>query len=162
MNRIVIRKATAIDAGRLNEALAQLSADLGETHQADADDLVRHGFGETPAFFPLLAEQGESQALVGVLIASPVFSTSLGGAGLYVSDLWVSDHARGQGLGQRLLQAALAEAPSDWTIRFLKLAVHNHNTDARRFYERLGFKDLPDETVLALKGDALENLRNHL
>ncbi|WP_395175291.1 GNAT family N-acetyltransferase [Roseibium alexandrii] len=159
MVEISIRKATSIDAARLNQALEQLSMDLGDTHRAGTGDLVRHGFGDHPAFFALLAER-ESGVIEGALIASPLFSTSLGGAGLYVSDLWVSDMARGQGLGPRLLKAALDEAPSDWTIRFLKLAVHNHNTDARRFYERLGFHDLPDETVLSLEGVALENLRN--
>jgi ribosomal protein S18 acetylase RimI-like enzyme len=160
MNGVLIRKATASDAERLNTALENLSRDLGDSHFATADDLVRHGFGAVPAFFALVAGQHDNGALRGALIASPVFSTSLGGAGLYVSDLWVSDTARGQGLGPRLLQAAIAEAPADWTIRFLKLAVHNHNNAARRFYERLGFEDLPDETVLALKGDALETLRN--
>ncbi|MCR9056479.1 MAG: GNAT family N-acetyltransferase [Rhodobacteraceae bacterium] len=157
MNGISIRKATATDADPLNQALQQLSADLGETHRAGTKDLVTHGFGDNPAFFALVAERGN--VFEGVLIASPVFSTSLGGAGLYVSDLWVSRLARGQGLGPRLLQAALAEAPSAWCIRFLKLAVHNHNIEARRFYARLGFEDLPDETVLSLKGVALESLR---
>ncbi len=159
MTSISIRRAKKEDAERLHFALTQLSVDLGDKHRATADDLVRHGFGAAPAFMALLAEQNTEDALVGALIASPMFSTSLGGAGLYVSDLWVSEAVRGQRLGPRLLQAALTKAPADWTVRFLKLAVHNHNTDARRFYERLGFKDLPDETVLALKGDALESLR---
>lgn len=158
MNGISIRKATAIDANRLNEALELLSADLGDPHRAGADDFVRHGFCENPAFFAMLAER-DSGAVEGALIASPMFSTSLGGAGLYISDLWISGLMRGHGLGPRLLQAALAAAPANWTIRFLKLAVHNHNTNARRFYERLGFEKLPDETVLSLTGNALATLR---
>lgn len=159
MKGLSIRKATVSDAERLNQALEKLSTDLGDKHRASAEDLVRHGFEDNPAFFALIAEKDASSEVIGVLIASPMFSTSLGGAGLYVSDLWISKEARGNGLGKRLLGAAVTEASINWTIKFLKLAVHGHNAKARRFYQRPGFKDLPDETVLALKGDALETLR---
>jgi ribosomal protein S18 acetylase RimI-like enzyme len=161
MKGLSIRKATASDAERLNQALEKLSTDLGDKHRASAEDLVRHGFEENPAFFALIAEKDASSEVIGALIASPMFSTSLGGAGLYVSDLWISKEARGNGLGKRLLGAAVTEASINWTVKFLKLTVHNHNAKARRFYERLGFRNLSDETVLALKGEALETLRIH-
>jgi len=168
MSSITIRRAEPQDAARLHAALQNLSNALSDVHRASVEDLVAHGFGEQAAFFALVADdasavdtgaQDRHQPFHGVLLASPVFSTSRGGAGLYVSDLWVADTARGTGLGHRLLQSALTLAPSSWRIVFLKLAVHNHNTDARRFYDRLGFTGLPEESVLALSGEALESLR---
>ncbi|MCA1241728.1 GNAT family N-acetyltransferase [Stappia stellulata] len=146
---ISIRRADAADAERLNAALVALSEVLGDTHVADAGALLRHGFNDVPAFSALIAET-QAGELRGALLSSPVFSTTYGGAGIYVSDLWVSDDARGQGLGRRLLAAAIEMAPESWDVRFLKLAVYDDNPRARAFYDRLGFRDDPRETVLRL------------
>lgn len=50
MNTIRIKRAERSDAEKLHEDLTQLSRELGDTHAAGLDDLVRHGFSETPAF----------------------------------------------------------------------------------------------------------------
>ncbi|WP_428675171.1 N-acetyltransferase family protein [Roseibium sp.] len=159
MSDIEIRRADAADAERLHAALCQLSTDLNDTHMASLDDMLRHGFSGEPAFFALLAIRKSDDRTVGALLASPVFSTTRGGAGLYVSDLWVDSHVRGAGLGQRLLAAAVDLAPENWSVTFVKLAVYHDNPDAQRFYERLGFKPRKDETVFDLMGPELENLR---
>ncbi|MBN9671217.1 GNAT family N-acetyltransferase [Roseibium aggregatum] len=157
MDGIVIKKVEPEDAERLHEALTRLSEDLGDSHEASVDDLLAHGFSEPPAFFALIALRGQETA--GALLASPVFSTTRGGAGLYVSDLWVSAEARGAGLGQRLLAAALDHAPESWNVTFLKLAVYDDNPDARRFYDRLGFEAREGEAVMDLMEPGLSALR---
>jgi len=157
MDGIVIKQVERADAERLHDALTRLSEDLGDSHTAGVDDLLRHGFSEPPAFFALIALRG--QGTVGALLASPVFSTTRGGAGLYVSDLWVAKEARGAGLGQRLLAAALDHAPQSWNVTFLKLAVYDDNPDARRFYGRLGFEAREGEVVMDLMGHGLDKLR---
>lgn len=148
-NGISIRQATKTDAGRFNDALAQLSHDLGDRHGTRPEDLVRHGFGTSPVLRGLLAET-EAGAVVGALLCSPMFSTVSGGVGLYVSDLWVSDAARGAGLGPRLLAAAIKTAPADWNLKFLKLSVYDSSPRARAFYDRLGFAPVAGETVMHL------------
>ncbi|GAB2185521.1 N-acetyltransferase family protein [Roseibium sp. LAB1] len=160
MSGITIRRAERADAERLHTALLQLSADMADTHVAGLDDVIHHGFMEAPAFFALLAIRNSDDRTLGVLQASPVFSTTRGGTGLYVSDLWVDGEARGEGLGQRLLAASLDLAPESWTPVFLKLAVYHDNPDARRFYERLGFQPRTNETVFDLRGPALTKLRD--
>jgi ribosomal protein S18 acetylase RimI-like enzyme len=159
MSDISIRLAGPEDAEKLHWALARLSADLGDPHLALSEDLLRHGFGEAPAFFALLAEEAGTDAVVGAALVSPVFSTSRGGAGLYISDLWVAASARGEGLGPKLLSAALNHAPANWSVRFLKLAVYDDNPAARAFYDRLGFEANPRETHLTLSGSSLEDLK---
>lgn len=159
MSDIRIKRAERSDVEKLHEALTQLSRDLGDTHAASLDDLVRHGFSETPAFFALIASRQADNKTIGALLASPVFSTARGGAGLYVSDLWVAEDARGAGLGRQLLAAAIEHVPDAWTITFLKLAVYHDNPKVRRFYERLGFQAREDETVFDLQKPALNNLR---
>ncbi|MCB2134255.1 MAG: GNAT family N-acetyltransferase, partial [Rhodobacteraceae bacterium] len=98
---ITFRLAGAEDAARLNAALRALSDDLGDTHKATDDDILRAGFGKDPAFRAILALRGD--AVVGVAVFSALYSTTRARAGAYVSDLWVAEAARGARIGPRLL-----------------------------------------------------------
>ncbi|OKL43032.1 GNAT family N-acetyltransferase [Pseudovibrio exalbescens] len=158
MSTVTLRKAEARDAERLHDALEQLSNDLGDDHRATAADLLRHGFGAYRAFFAVIAEKQETGETLGVAMASPVYSTVKGAAGLYISDLWVSENARGMGLGPRLLAAVVAEVPSEWNVGFVKLTVYEDNPRARQFYDRLGFWKDPRETDLILGGKEFKEL----
>ncbi|MEP3047465.1 MAG: N-acetyltransferase [Roseibium sp.] len=160
MDGTKIKRIEREDVPRLHGALQQLSTDLDDSHSASAKYLLVHGFSNPPAFVALLATK-KSETL-GALMASPLFSTTRGGAGLYVSDLWVAERARGEGLGKRLLAATLEYVPESWTVTFIKLAVYHDNPDAGRFYKRLGFEPRDGETVFDLRGSALDNLRDHL
>jgi len=157
MDTITIRQARAADAERLNEALRHLSTHIGDTHMATADMVREHGFGPHPTFRGLLAESdGE---VVGATIYSPLFSTAFGGAGVYVSDLWVAASTRGAGLGRRLLAAVADDARATWGAIFLKLTVYDTNADARAFYDRLEFQTAEGETVLRLDETGLAALK---
>lgn len=157
MTEISINPASEADAARLNEALARLSAEIGDRHLASVEDLLRHGFGPSPAFRALLAERAEE--VVGAAIFSPVFSTTRAASGLYVSDLWVAAEARGLGLGRRLLASAHAHAAGEWGAAYLKLAVYEDNPAAQAFYARLGFTPDTRETYVTLQGTELHALR---
>jgi GNAT superfamily N-acetyltransferase len=154
---VSINPATEADAARLNEALGRLSAEIGDRHLAKAEDILRHGFGPSPAFRALLAER--ANAVVGTAVFSPVFSTTRAAAGLYVSDLWVAQEARGLGLGRRLLASAHALAAQEWGAAYLKLAVYDDNPTARAFYTRLGFIAEQREAYLTLQGADLGALK---
>lgn len=161
MSALVLRRATRDDAGRMNAALACLSADLGDPHQATPGDLATAGFRPEPAFHAILAEDraGDANApLAGVAVYSPLFSTMRGGAGVYVSDLWVAPAARGTGLGRRLLQAVRDDAERVWGVRFLKLAAYEDNPSALAFYARLGFVHHEHERYLTLDAAGLAAL----
>jgi GNAT superfamily N-acetyltransferase len=152
-----IRRAGRGDVEALDAGLRALSAALGDAHRATAADLLRDGFGPRPAFAALIAEtQGLLPA--GVALFSPLYSTTRGGAGAYVSDLWVAEALRGAGLGARLLAAARDEAAALWGARFLRLGVYARTPRARAFYDRLGFAESPDERYLTLAGPALDAL----
>lgn len=160
MTDICIKPVTDADAARLNEALARLSAEIGDQHHATAEDILRHGFGASPAFRALLAER--RRAVVGAAVFSPVFSTKRAAAGLYVSDLWVASEARGLGLGRRLLAGAFMQAAREWGAAYLKLTVYADNLSARAFYDRLGFTADTRETHLTLQGPELDALKGEL
>jgi GNAT superfamily N-acetyltransferase len=146
---VTIRTAGAGDAAMLSDALAHLSTDLGDRHRAGPAELAAAGWGDDPAFRAQLALSGG--LTVGTALYSPMFSTVRGGAGVYVSDLWVSPDHRAGGLGRRLLAHALADAHDRWAARFVKLAVYDGSPDARRFYDRLGFAPLQGQTDLILE-----------
>ena len=137
-------------------ALEALSSDMGDTHRATAEVLTRACLGDAPACHGLLAREGG--AVLGAALASPVFSTTCGAAGVYVSDLWVADTARGTGLGRTLLRAVADFAVHRWQARFMKLTVYEENTSARAFYDRLGFDMAERDLTCLLTADAFDDL----
>ena len=141
----------------LDSALRQLSFELGDPHISDLSTLTMAVHGPTAYCLALLASRGSNP--LGAVLATPVFSTSKGGGGIYVSDLWVAENARGIGLARRLMAATLREASQRNTGRFLKLTVYRNNHGARSAYDRLGFIASADENNMFLTGAALETLR---
>lgn len=153
---VSIRRAVRADLPRLREGLARLAGDMDDPFRADDAALDRHGFGDDPIFSVQLAEGGGET--VGVCLYWPIFSTMKGGAGLYVSDLWVAEAARGMGLGRRLLAAAKADAAARWDAGFIKLEVYVDNPKAAAMYARLGFEGSGRERALVLSGAAFDAL----
>ncbi|MEX0969835.1 MAG: GNAT family N-acetyltransferase [Paracoccaceae bacterium] len=153
-----IRRAQAGDLAAVLQGLRALAADLGDGFNATGAQVQQALFGPHPAARAQLAFQGG--ALVGLAYYSPMFSTMLGGAGCYVSDLWSHESARGQGLGARLLAAVQADAAADWAGAFIKLAAYKDNAAALAFYRKLGFEVLGDEHALRLSGAALQALKD--
>ena len=154
MSAITLRRAGPGDAARLNAGLRALSQSMGDVHRADDGQIARALGG---AFHAILAETDTE--LTGLAVFSPLFSTTRGMAGAYVSDLWVSSGWRGTGLGQRLLAMVRNEAAREWGAGFLRLGVYADNTRARAFYTRLGFVEPANEQCLTLTGPALAALK---
>lgn len=142
----------------LQSALEALSKELGDIHRTDAETMGNALFGPSPACFALLAQSGANPA--GAALYSPVMSTTMGGPGAFVSDLWVAPGARGQALGPRLLTHAARHAAVTWQARFLWLISYNDNFRSLAFYDRLGFRARNGETRLSLTGQSFDNLRN--
>lgn len=161
MKNWLIRPVERADLTLLDTALRALSKDLDDTHLAKIEVLEQAGFGPTPAFYALLA-LGEADELGGAVLFSPAMSTSMGGPGVYVSDLWVAPAARGSGLGRDLLAETGAFAQARWGAGYLKLAVYDGSKNARQFYDRLGLVARSDETTLFLDQTGLNALKGQL
>ena len=156
LNEVTIRPARPADAAAVNAALRALSETMGDDHPTTDADIARAAFGARAVCRALIAGRGE--ALVGVALYSPFYSTVRASAGAYVSDLWVDGAIRGRGLGARLLAAVRDAAARDWGAGLIRLAVYHDNARARAFYERLGFVEGTGETCLTLEGAALAAL----
>jgi len=112
-----------------------------------AVDLCFQGFAEELATLPgayapprgCLLLAGPAGAAVGCIALRPLAEAGVpDGAVGEVKRLYVKPVARGQGLGERLVEAIVAAARATG-CRQLKLDTLEHMTDARRLYERLGF-----------------------
>jgi GNAT superfamily N-acetyltransferase len=155
MASITIRKAIAGDAAEI----ARLANRFGLL-EGEADDLfsaaivLRDGFGPKPAFEVLLAEQ--DGLAVGYALFDEFYNSEIPGRGIWLSDLFVDLHVRGQGLGKRLMAAVASEAVARGCVS-LWWGVRNSNAKARAFYEALGAKD-DDARILELNEAALERV----
>jgi len=157
MTSITIRLAEEADAARLNAALRQLSNDLNDTHLASNKDVELAGFGKSPSFSALLAELQND--VVGVAMFSPLYSTTRGAPGVFVSDLWVSKSQRGTGIARNLLAAVCESAADKWGAAFLRLNVYRDNQAAINAYEKIGFDTDLHEAVMTLNLAEFNTLR---
>jgi GNAT superfamily N-acetyltransferase len=157
MEGIAIARVSQVEIPLLDAALRQLAVDLGDDYRSDMATLEAALCEPGAGCFALLASRDGRP--MGAALAAPVFSTTRGGAGLFVSDLWVAQDARGQGLARRLLAKTLQEGAHRNTGRFLKLTVYHDTLGARAVYDRLGFSASADETNMFLTGAALETLK---
>lgn len=154
---VTIRRAVAGDAATIARLVKRLAESTGHVHKvtSDADDFLRHGFGERPAFYGFLAEQ-DGRAC-GMSLWFYQFSSWRGRPGAYLQDLYVDEALRGSGLGRRLL-AYTAEAALKDGADHMRLSVATDNDGARAFYDRLGFTYRDDECIYQVAGAPLDAL----
>ena len=157
MIQVDIAPVTPDKVTELDFALRALSSEMGDRHVANVDILKAAFTGDHPAFNALLAHSDNE--VVGAIVWTPLFSTTRGGGGLFVSDLWVSSSARGQGIGNKLLCRAVFDAGKSTGACFVKLAVHRTNPAAFTYYTHIGFKEESDMAAMILEGASLQRFK---
>jgi ribosomal protein S18 acetylase RimI-like enzyme len=88
----------------------------------------------------LVVAEGEGGEVVGCLqlCILPGLSSQGASRGL-IEDVRVASRCRGHGIGEQLVQWAIAEA-REKGCKLVELLTHNTRVDAQRFYKRLGFQ----------------------
>jgi ribosomal protein S18 acetylase RimI-like enzyme len=87
----------------------------------------------------LMVAEGEGGEVVGCLQLCILPGLSSQGASrALIEDVRVAARCRSRGIGEQLVQWAVAEARTRG-CKLLELLTHNTRVDAQRFYKRLGF-----------------------
>lgn len=156
MTSVVVRDATADDAGTIVALIRELAAyeKLEDQVRITEADVLRDGFGERRYFACLIAEV--DGAPCGFALYFHNYSTFEGRPGIYVEDVFVRQSARGLGVGRQLM-ARLAAMALERDGRRLDLWVLHWNP-ARDFYRRLGFRHMDAWLPYRLDGADLARL----
>ena len=142
LSPVTIRRARRDDVARI---IAMLADDpLGGQRERLEDPLPQVYFdafqrvARDPNIQLVVAEDGEG-AVVGCLQLCILPGVSSQGAsrGL-LEDVRVASDCRSRGIGEQLVQWAVAEARARG-CKLVELLTHHTRVDAQRFYERLGF-----------------------
>lgn len=154
-----IRFATEDDAGILLDLIRGLAEfeKAPEAVVATEADLRRGVAGPAPEYEAILAFEGDDP--VGFALFHPRFSTWLGRRCLYLEDIFVTEAARGRGVGRALL-ARLAAITLQRGWARIDFQVLDWNP-ARDFYARLGFSHLGEWLRYGTDEVTLHNLAAH-
>lgn len=106
-------------------------------------DLERDGFGESPLFHTIIAEENEE--IVGMALYYYRYSTWKGKT-IHLEDLIVKEEKRGAGLGFKLYSEVIAQGKCD-DVRRIEWNVLDWNAPAIEFYEKSGAKVFKDWLV---------------
>ena len=157
---LVIRKATRHDVPSILALVRELATYEKEPDAVVATeaDFARDGFGESPAFCVLMAEDNEeSDVAIGFALYFFSYSTWVGRKCLYLEDIFVKPPFRGRGTGVALMKA-LARVAVDTDCRRFVWQVLDWNAPAVAFYERLGATVQRQWLSVRIEGEALANL----
>jgi len=151
---IEIVPATANDAAVVLEMIRGLAdyEKLGHALTATEEQIRETLFGEKPAAEVLLAKSDGEWAGFALFFAN--YSTFLAKPGIYLEDLFVKPHARGQGIGAALLRE-IARLAVERGCGRVEWAVLDWNEPSIAFYKKLGAMAMDEWTVYRLTGDAL-------
>ncbi len=150
---VSIRVAQPEDGSAILSMLAALASFEGATHspRLDVAALARDVFGSTPKLNVLIAEQApgnELRQIAGFVSYFRNYSSWEGKPGIHIGDLWVSLAMRGQGVGSALLRHVLSQNEGKRIDVFVV-----RDSEARIFYERLGFKEQTEWCLYRIEAD---------
>ena len=143
ISSITIRHARRDDVGVI---VAMLADDpLGSARERLEDPLPAAYFRafealEQSSHIQLVVAEDEDGAVIGCLqlCILPGLSSQGASRGL-IEDVRVAAHCRSRGVGEKIVQWAVAEARAKGCA-LVELLTHNTRVDAQRFYARLGFQ----------------------
>jgi ribosomal protein S18 acetylase RimI-like enzyme len=143
ISSITIRHARRDDVGIIVRMLADDL--LGSARERLEDPLPASYFRAFEALdqsshIQLVVAEDEDGAVIGCLqlCILPGLSSQGASRGL-IEDVRVAAHCRSRGVGEKIVQWAVAEARARGCV-LVELLTHNTRVDAQRFYARLGFQ----------------------
>ena len=140
---VTIRRARRDDVG----AIVRMLADdpLGRARERLEDPLPSSYFEafdrleQNPLIQLVVAEEGGGPVVGCLQLCVLPGISSQGASRALIEDVRVASHCRSRGIGEQLVQWAIAEARVKG-CKLVELLTHQTRVDAQRFYLRLGFQ----------------------
>ena len=155
LSSIPVRHATSGDVSDVVKLAKSLSiADGQHPSRLTEEAYLRDGFGKNPAFAALVAEV--DHRIVGYALYFEGYDTGRAARGLYLSDLYVDQAWRRQGIGLALMQAT-AHACKEMGGEWMFWSVLKRNKNARKFYRTIA-PEISDLIVCAIVGESFGKL----
>lgn len=160
MNSTVsVREARIEDAPAILRLMKELAAFENLSHAIGTDEarLRQDGFGDRPRFKVFLAEaDGNAIGFLSLMIRYSIWG---GGDFINLDDLYVSECARGRGVG-RALMLRLAEFAAE-TRMMVRWELMPDNDPAKTFYTALG-ATISDKLIARWSVEAAQAFRNQM
>lgn len=155
---MTVRDATSEDATEVVKLARSLSIAEGQQPSGLTETAyLKDGFGENPAFSALVAEV--DRRIVGYTLYFEGYDTGRAARGVYLSDLYVDQSWRRQGIGRALMKAT-ANACKQMGGEWMFWSVLKRNKSARKFYRTMA-PELTDVIVCATLGENFRKLSNN-
>jgi len=153
---ITIHAAKKEDVNDIHILLKELAIDMGMDKKmiSTIDDLLKYGFIESRHFYALLAKREKES--IGLCLYFYTFSSWMGAPGIFIQDLFVTKKYRRHDIGKKLLHEVVAQNEQQ-EITHILLNVDHNNTEAKKFYEKLGFRYRTEEHNYFIETAVLKN-----
>jgi N-acetylglutamate synthase-like GNAT family acetyltransferase len=142
ISTVAIRRARREDVGAI---VAMLADDpLGSGRERLEDPLPPGYFGaferldRDPNIRLVVAEEANGIVVGCLQLCILPGLSSQGASRALIEDVRVASHCRSRGIGEQLVQWAVAQARAN-ECKLVELLTHRTRVDAQRFYARLGF-----------------------
>ena len=153
---ITIHAAKKEDVNDIHILLKELAIDMGMDKKmiSTIDDLLKYGFTEGRYFHALLAKCEKES--IGLCLYFYTFSSWMGAPGIFIQDLFVTEKYRKLDIGKKLLHEVVAQNEQQ-EITHILLNVDHNNMEAKKFYEKLGFRYRTEEHNYFIETAVLKN-----
>ena len=153
---ITIHAAKKEDVNDIHILLKELAIDMGMDKKmiSTIDDLLKYGFTEGRHFHALLAKCEKES--IGLCLYFYTFSSWMGAPGIFIQDLFVTEKYRKLDIGKKLLHEVVAQNEQQ-EITHILLNVDHNNMEAKKFYEKLGFRYRTEEHNYFIETAVLKN-----
>jgi ribosomal protein S18 acetylase RimI-like enzyme len=153
-----LRRAGPDDCGRLAALLLEAFGFYGDPQPLPPHEMaerLRRSIDQEPGFEALVAER--DGVAVGFAIYAPVFWTTDCAFSLFLKEIYVTQSARGLGIGRAMMQEMARTAQARGWTRIV-WTVDRFNRRAVRFYKTLPGLRVLDKNVFLIAGSGLESL----
>lgn len=145
---IQIRKAKITDVPAISDLLRSLNlfAPINNEEAKSTQQLVQKHFElciSDDSHLVLVAQTANGE-ITGYCAVHWLPYLILAGPEGYVSELFLDEEFRGQGIGNNLLEAIKVEAQNRGCSRLMLLNIRNRDSYKRQFYSKHGWEERPD------------------